>query len=226
MRLRHAPRQDAARGRRARLLVLLGAEQPQGLRGRQEAQEDRQPLERHRGALPRRGARAQALPARPREHGLHVPDAELPERAADRLDERDFRRFRGARAHARVRQRAHGDGQPILKRDSWQHRFVDHATNLEAARALAYKACELYNDEHHVAGGQLSMETVKLISMLKIFVGETVGKLMDDCLQLHGGMGYMDEGWVGRAWRDQRLFRIGGGTSEVLRYYVAKLMGM
>jgi citronellyl-CoA dehydrogenase len=117
-------------------------------------------------------------------------------------------------------------GKPILKRDSWQHRFVDHATNLEAARALAYKACELYNDEHHVAGGQLSMETVKLISMLKIFVGEAVGKLMDDCLQLHGGMGYMDEGWVGRAWRDQRLFRIGGGTSEVLRYYVAKLMGM
>jgi citronellyl-CoA dehydrogenase len=62
--------------------------------------------------------------------------------------------------------------------------------------------------------------------MAKIFVAENISKLIDDCLQFHGGAGYIEEGWVARAWRDQRLLRIGGGTSEVMRYYVAKLMGM
>jgi len=117
-------------------------------------------------------------------------------------------------------------GKPIIKREVWQHRFVDHATVLEAGKALSYKAVELYNDEHHVQGGVLSMETVKIISMCKIFVAEATSKLIDDCLQFHGGMGYIEEGWVARAWRDQRLLRIGGGTTEVMRYYVAKIMGM
>jgi citronellyl-CoA dehydrogenase len=117
-------------------------------------------------------------------------------------------------------------GKPILKREVWQHRFVDHAIGLEAGRALAYKAAEAYNEEHHLKQGPVSMETVKLISMAKIFVGDVLSKLMDDCMQFHGGMGYIEETWVARAWRDQRLFRIGGGTSEVMRYYVAKIMGM
>ncbi|GAC1353950.1 MAG: acyl-CoA dehydrogenase family protein [Polyangiales bacterium] len=117
-------------------------------------------------------------------------------------------------------------GKPIIKRESWQHRFVDHATNLEAGKALSYRAVEMYDHEKNVLKTVLSMETVKLISMCKIFVGELTSKVIDDCLQFHGGMGYIEEGWVARAWRDQRLLRIGGGTTEVMRYYVAKLMGM
>jgi citronellyl-CoA dehydrogenase len=117
-------------------------------------------------------------------------------------------------------------GKPIIKREVWQHRFVDHATTLEAGKALSYKAVDAYNEEHHVKGGMLSMDTVKIISMCKIFVAEATSKLIDDCLQFHGGMGYIEEGWVARAWRDQRLLRIGGGTTEVMRYYVAKIMGM
>ena len=117
-------------------------------------------------------------------------------------------------------------GKPIIKREVWQHRFVDHATSIEAGQALSYKAVDAYNHEKNVLKTTLSMETVKLISMCKIFVGELTSTVIDDCLQFHGGAGYIEEGWVARAWRDQRLLRIGGGTSEVMRYYVAKIMGM
>jgi citronellyl-CoA dehydrogenase len=117
-------------------------------------------------------------------------------------------------------------GKPIIKREVWQHRFVDHATNIEAGQALSYKAVDAYNHEKNVLKTTLSMETVKLISMCKIFVGELTSQVIDDCLQFHGGAGYIEEGWVARAWRDQRLLRIGGGTTEVMRYYVAKIMGM
>jgi len=49
--------------------------------------------------------------------------------------------------------------------------------------------------------------------------------VMDACLQFHGGWGYIEDFPIARAWRDQRLFRIGGGTTETMKYYVAKLMG-
>lgn len=117
-------------------------------------------------------------------------------------------------------------GKPIIKREVWRHRFVDLYTELEAAKALAYEATERYNEERYVKGGPLSFDTVKLISMAKLFVGQLSTKVMDECLQFHGGMGYMEETFIGRAWRDARLIRIGGGTDEVMRYAIAKIMGL
>lgn len=117
-------------------------------------------------------------------------------------------------------------GKPIIKREYWQHKFVDLYSKLEAARALSYKACDAYNEERYVKKQPISFETVKLISMAKIFVAETGSEILDQCLQFHGGAGYIEEYRVGRAWRDQRLLRIGGGTTETMRYYVAKLMGL
>ncbi len=117
-------------------------------------------------------------------------------------------------------------GKPIIKREYWQHKFVDLYTKLEAGLALSYKAAEAYNEEKYVRKEAISFETVKLISMAKIFVGELSSEIMDQCLQFHGGAGYIEEYAVARAWRDQRLIRIGGGTTETMRYYVAKLMGM
>ena len=117
-------------------------------------------------------------------------------------------------------------GKPIIKREYWQHKFVDLYAKLEAAKALSYKACDAYNEERYVKKGPISFETVKLISMAKIFVAETGAEIMDQCLQFHGGAGYIEEYRIGRAWRDQRLLRIGGGTTETMRYYVAKLMGL
>jgi citronellyl-CoA dehydrogenase len=117
-------------------------------------------------------------------------------------------------------------GKPIIKREYWQHKFVDLHAKLEAARALTYKAADMYNDERYVKKVTLSFETVKIISMAKIFVGELGTEIMDQCLQFHGGAGYIEEMHIARAWRDQRLLRIGGGTTETMRYYVAKLMGL
>ncbi len=115
-------------------------------------------------------------------------------------------------------------GKPIIKREVWQHKFVDHYTKLEAARAFVYKCVDQYNDEKYVKKQPLSMETVKLISMAKILAGDLTSEIVDDCLQFHGGWGYIEDFPIARSWRDQRLLRIGGGTSETMKYYVAKLM--
>jgi citronellyl-CoA dehydrogenase len=116
-------------------------------------------------------------------------------------------------------------GKPIIKREYWQQKFVDLYAKLEAGRALSYKGAESYNDDKYVRKEAVSMETVRIISMAKIFIGEAMTEISDQCLQFHGGAGYIEEFDVARAWRDQRLFRIGGGTTETLRYYVAKIMG-
>ncbi len=117
-------------------------------------------------------------------------------------------------------------GKPIIKREYWQHKFVDLYAKLEAGKALTYKAVDAYNEEKYVKKQPVSFETVKLISLAKIFVGEIGTEILDQCLQFHGGAGYIEEYGIGRAWRDQRLLRIGGGTTETMRYYVAKLMGL
>jgi citronellyl-CoA dehydrogenase len=117
-------------------------------------------------------------------------------------------------------------GKPIIKREYWQHEFVKMYTQVEMARAFVYKVVDAYNSERYVEKRPLTMETVKLISMAKVAVGDIVSEVMDNCLQFHGGWGYIEEYRIARAWRDQRLFRIGGGTTETMRYYIAKLMGL
>jgi citronellyl-CoA dehydrogenase len=120
----------------------------------------------------------------------------------------------------------HAFGKPLIKREYWQQRIVDLYTKYEAAKALTYQACEAYNDEKYVRREPISMETTRLTSMAKAYVGEVTGEIMDTCLQFHGGMGYLEELGIARAWRDQRLLRIGGGATEVMRYAIAKIMGL
>ena len=116
-------------------------------------------------------------------------------------------------------------GKPLIKREYWQQKFVDLYTKYEAAKALTYNACAAYNEDKFVNQGMLSMETTRIVSMAKAYVGDVTAEVMDQCVQFHGGMGYLEELWVARAWRDARLFRIGGGATEVMRYAVAKIMG-
>ena len=117
-------------------------------------------------------------------------------------------------------------GKPIIKREVWQHRFVDMYTKLEMANALVDKVVDRYNHERYIKKENLSFETVKLISMAKIVAGDLVSEIADVCLQFHGGWGYIEEYPIARIWRDSRLLRIGGGTSETMTYYLAKLMGL
>ena len=117
-------------------------------------------------------------------------------------------------------------GKPLIKREYWQQKFVDLYTKYEAGKALTYNACAAYNEDKFVNQGMLSMETTRIVSMSKAYVGDVTAEIMDQCMQFHGGMGYLEDLWVARAWRDARLFRIGGGTTEVMRYSIAKIMGL
>jgi citronellyl-CoA dehydrogenase len=116
-------------------------------------------------------------------------------------------------------------GKPLIKREYWQQKLVELYTKYEAGLALTYKACDAYNDDKYVNKTMLSTETTRLVSMAKAYVGDVTGEIMDQCVQFHGGMGYLEDLWVARAWRDQRLLRIGGGATEVMRYATAKIMG-
>ncbi len=107
-------------------------------------------------------------------------------------------------------------GRPIAKFQVTRHKFADMATELEAARQLAYHAAFLIDNQ---------IECVKEVSMAKLFCCETAFQIMDRCLQLHGGYGYMNEYPVSRAWRDVRLHRISGGTSEVMKEIIGRSLG-
>src|SRR3954467_6797052 len=106
-------------------------------------------------------------------------------------------------------------GKPLAKFQVWRHRFVEHLTAIEAARWLTYRAVDLY------ARGEAA---VKEISMAKLFAGDLMQKVVYDCQQFHGGMGYVVETPVARAFRDARLLTIGGGTSEIMKEIIAKLV--
>ena len=88
---------------------------------------------------------------------------------------------------------------------------------MEAARWLTYRAADLFNR------GEVS---VKEVSMAKLVACDLAQAVAYDCMQLHGGMGYVVETDVARAWRDVRLLTIGGGTSEIMKEIVSKSMGL
>jgi acyl-CoA dehydrogenase len=93
---------------------------------------------------------------------------------------------------------------------------------LAECRAAA-DACRVYTDhlvrEH--LDGRLSSERA---AMAKMFVTERQWDLVDACLQLHGGAGYMNEYEIARLWRDARVQRIFAGSSEVMRHIVGRSM--
>jgi citronellyl-CoA dehydrogenase len=66
---------------------------------------------------------------------------------------------------------------------------------------------------------------VKEISMAKLFAGDLAQRVAYDCQQFYGGMGYIEETHIARAWRDIRLITIGGGTSEIMKEIISKLAG-
>jgi len=105
--------------------------------------------------------------------------------------------------------------KPLIKFQTWRHKFVEHLTGIEAARWLTYRACDLFNRRE---------PAVKEISMAKLFATDLMQRVVYDCQQFHGGMGYVVETPVARAFRDVRLLTIGGGTSEIMKEIIAKLV--
>ena len=107
-------------------------------------------------------------------------------------------------------------GKPLSKMQVTQFKFVEMLTQLTAARELTY-ACV----RKRVAGEDATLE----ISMAKLFCGRTSRMVADECIQLHGGYGYMKECVAGRAFVDSRLVSIGGGADETMIHYLAKMLG-
>jgi acyl-CoA dehydrogenase len=69
------------------------------------------------------------------------------------------------------------------------------------------------------------VDCVKETSMVKVLSGELNNRVMYDCVQLHGGMGYMRESPIERMSRDARIMSIGGGATEVMVEEIAKRLG-
>lgn len=108
-------------------------------------------------------------------------------------------------------------GRPLSKFQVTRHKVADMATQIEASRAITYYAMNLHND---------GIESTREVSMAKIFASDASKYVVDECLQLHGGYGYVEEYYIARAYRDTRLMPIGGGTTEIMKEIVSRLMGL
>jgi citronellyl-CoA dehydrogenase len=106
--------------------------------------------------------------------------------------------------------------KPILDNQVVHFKLAELQTEIEALRALLYRAGEIY------LGGE---DVTMLASMAKLKVGRLMRQVTDGCLQYWGGMGYMNETPISRAYRDMRLTSIGGGADEVMLTIISKLMG-
>jgi citronellyl-CoA dehydrogenase len=107
-------------------------------------------------------------------------------------------------------------GKPILDNQVVHFRLAELRTEVEALRALTYRAVESY-----ISG----KDVTKLASMAKLKAGRLSREVTDSCLQYWGGMGYTWDNPISQAYRDSRLMSIGGGADEIMLGIICKLEG-
>ena len=108
-------------------------------------------------------------------------------------------------------------GRPIGKFQVTRHKFAEMATKIESARQMVYTtAWRFANGEY----------PVREISMAKLHASRIAVEVADECIQIHGGAGYMKEYGIERVWRDMRLNRIGAGTDEVMLDVIGRSYGL
>jgi citronellyl-CoA dehydrogenase len=105
-------------------------------------------------------------------------------------------------------------GKPLIRRQVLQHNLADWVTEIESLKQFIY---------HIVRMKQAGLDATREISMGKLMAGRLLNRVADGCLQMHGGMGYMNESIISRYYRDARGLSIGGGADEVLRGVIAKI---
>ncbi|WP_205964910.1 acyl-CoA dehydrogenase family protein [Pseudooceanicola lipolyticus] len=108
-------------------------------------------------------------------------------------------------------------GRPIGTFQNSRFKMASLRTELDAAWALTDHCAR-----EHLAG-RLSAE---MAAEAKLFTSEVEGRVVDECLQLHGGAGYMDEYEISRLYRDARISRIYAGTSEIMREIIGRGLGL
>lgn len=104
-------------------------------------------------------------------------------------------------------------GKPLWENQVIRQRIAMRQAEIDAARELTYRAAWLTDQDE---------DTVREVSEVKALVGELVNSVLYDCVQFHGGMGYIAETAVERMYRDVRIHSIGGGATEVMLDEVAK----
>jgi alkylation response protein AidB-like acyl-CoA dehydrogenase len=108
-------------------------------------------------------------------------------------------------------------GRQIGKFQAIRHKFAEMATKIEAGRQLTYTTAWRFNNGEY---------PVREISMAKLYTAQMACEVTDECLQIHGGAGYMREYGIERAWRDMRLNRIGAGTDEIMLDVIGRSYGL
>ena len=104
-------------------------------------------------------------------------------------------------------------GKTISSFQAIQWKLADAATHIEAARLLTYRAAYLKD-----RGGRTTLES----SMAKLYASEIAVKVADDCVQIHGGYGFVKDYPAEKYFRDVKLTTIGEGTSEIQRLVIAR----
>lgn len=104
-------------------------------------------------------------------------------------------------------------GRPISEFQAIQHKLVDMATEIEAARLLTYKAGTLKD-----GGARVTRES----AMAKLFASEMAVRVCNEAVQIHGGYGFIKDYPVEKFYRDVKLMTIGEGTSEIQRLVIAR----
>jgi citronellyl-CoA dehydrogenase len=107
-------------------------------------------------------------------------------------------------------------GKPLITKQVLRHRLVEWLAEIESVRQLTYHIVRM-----KVAGRDATRE----ISMGKLLAAQLLNKVSSGCLQMFGGMGFMNETLISRHFRDTRVMAIAGGADEVMKDIVARLEG-
>ena len=107
----------------------------------------------------------------------------------------------------------HQFGQPIGLFQSIRAKLVDHATRIEAARLLTYRAAWMKD-----AGERTTLQS----AMAKLYSSEVAVRVSEDGVQIHGGYGFVKDYPAEKYFRDVKLLTIGEGTSEIQRLVIAR----
>jgi alkylation response protein AidB-like acyl-CoA dehydrogenase len=108
-------------------------------------------------------------------------------------------------------------GREIGHFQAIRHKFAEMAVKIETARQMVYTtAWRFQNGEY----------PVREISIAKLYAARICVEVADECIQIHGGAGYMTEVGIARAWRDARLYRTGAGTDEIMLDVIARSYGL
>jgi acyl-CoA dehydrogenase len=108
-------------------------------------------------------------------------------------------------------------GRPLSGHQAIRHKLADLASSVYSCRCVTYDALRRF-----VAGE----DPLREVTMAKLLTQRACFELMDACLQIHGGAGYMKEYWIERAARDARLGPIGGGSDEIMREILGRVLGL